>query len=141
MKQLNVKNLKESATMILTVYLGLILGVYSMNNIPSAMAKYAAAAVGLIGPFAVKNTTLKTLLAVVGAAGTAKIVKDMTEGKTGILSTVNSFAPTLSGVRGLGNANYYLGNMPSAPISERLALGNMPAEAQASFSDMLSSAN
>lgn len=137
MKKVTGSNLKSSAMSILTVYLGLVLGVFTLQKVPSHLAKYVAAAVGLGGPFFVKNKDLQILFATVGAAGVSKIIKDLTAGKTGVLSMVNSSTPTLAGTGGMGYAGS-LGRLGNVHTGEMLSLGEVDVDPQINMGDSLS---
>jgi hypothetical protein len=65
-----------------------------------------------------KNPYAKSIFAGIGAVHLITVVKNATAGKTGLLSVVNSYTPSVSGLKGLGNADInidrFLGNAGSS---------------------------
>lgn len=122
MKTKDKNNLKEGAMSTISVLGGLSGGVLGINKLPAPYGKWILLSAGVAGTFLVENKNLQVVMAAIGAVGLAKVLKDATAGKTGILNMVNTFTPTLAGVGRLGNVN-----MPM-----RLGrLGNNPAGADA----------
>jgi hypothetical protein len=83
---------------------GLGAGVFAMNQVPASVPAYVRGAAAMLLAYLAANTVgknndyIKSGAAGLGAAGFLDLAKALTTGKTGILATINSKLPSLSGV-------------------------------------------
>lgn len=107
----NVKKAKDAGIDALAIVGGLILGKYAMDFAQGKVPAMAVPALGLLGLAPHFTDIGGEIGKQVGngllAAGAIQGVKNFTSGKTGLLATVNSAFPALSGFSGYaGLAGY-----------------------------------
>jgi hypothetical protein len=128
MAKVNVKKAGTDAVTMLVAFVAFLLGAAAVNKVKgiNRFAPGAVAAAGLIWAQMTSTQRYKIAAYALTIPAVVNIVKTITDGKTGILSTINSTVPTLSGTR-LGRLGSpqpfgYLGN--ASPAAEMLSLGN-----------------
>lgn len=122
MKKVTVSSTLSSVKQIAAISAGLAAGKLTADQAVSRLHPIYGPLAGTIvmGILAVqmKNPYAKSIFAGIGAVHLITVVKNATAGKTGLLSVVNSYTPSVSGLKGLGNADInidrFLGNAGSS---------------------------
>lgn len=104
-------------------------GVFLMNQVPASVPTYVRGVAAILAAYLAANTVgknndyIKSGAAGLGAAGMLDLLKQLTANKTGVLATINSKLPNLSGVGGgaVAPTRPYLG-----AFTEKKLLGDAP---------------
>ncbi|MGD1959132.1 MAG: hypothetical protein ACFB2Y_09760 [Fulvivirga sp.] len=114
-KKVTGNSLKKKGTDLFVILLALAAGSITADQVQRLhrlIGPIAGALITAILAIKSKNARLSLALSVVSATHVGKAIKEATAGRTGFLSTVNSFTPTAS-LNGAGR----LGNFQALPES------------------------